>query len=188
MAARVVLTYRDYEALPNDGKRYEIHDGELSVTAAPSFDHQLVLARLFRVLDRHVESRHLGVVLFSPLDVILADTTILQPDLVFLSNEHLAGTSRRGVEGPPMLVIEAISPSTATNDRGIKRQLYARYAVPYYWIVDVEGRVVEAFVLRSGDYVEVARVSGPAPVDLPPFPGLGLIPDSLWPPELLSES
>ena len=78
----VALTYRDYAALPDDGRRYEIHDGELSMMPAPSPQHQIVSANLFRILDAHVRSNGLGMVLFAPFDVILTDTAIVQPDLV----------------------------------------------------------------------------------------------------------
>ncbi|HET7339992.1 MAG TPA: Uma2 family endonuclease [Methylomirabilota bacterium] len=78
---RVVLTYEDYAALPNDGRRYEVHDGELSVTPSPGTLHQHLVGHLVRLLADHVESRRLGVVCVSPLDVILAGTTIVQPDM-----------------------------------------------------------------------------------------------------------
>ncbi|MBI2206649.1 MAG: Uma2 family endonuclease [Candidatus Rokubacteria bacterium] len=181
MTARIALTYRDYEALPNDGKRYEIHDGELYVTATPTSDHQIVSVRLVTHLHLHVESRQLGIVLHAPLDVILADTTILQPDIVYLDRERRPALHRRGVEGPPTLVVEILSPSTAVTDRGTKRQLCARYGVPYFWIVDLRARAVEAFVLRGPEYVPVVTASGSDPVDVPPFVGLGLVPASLWP-------
>ena len=87
----------------------------------------------------------------------------------------------RGVEGPPTLAIEILSPSTAPTDRTRKRALYARYGVPYLWLVDPDARDVEAHVLRAPEYVVQARVSRPQPVDLPPFTNLGLVPSSLWP-------
>ena len=71
---RTVMTYRDYAVLPDDGQRYEVHDGELSVAPAPSPQHQIVTRNLFRVLDDHVRRRGIGEVRFAPLDVILADT------------------------------------------------------------------------------------------------------------------
>ena len=185
MTARVALTYQDYEALPDNGKRYEIHDGELSVTPAPTALHQIALGRLFKVLDDHVTARCLGLVVVSPLDVILSDrpseTTILQPDLVYLDNDRLEALHLRGVEGPPTLVVEIFSPSTAITDRTRKRELYARYGVPYLWFVDPDTRELAAHVLESGEYRLVARVSGTEPVDLPPFTDLGLVPSSLWP-------
>jgi Uma2 family endonuclease len=182
MTARTALTYRDYVALPDDGRRYEILDGNVFVTPAPSLDHQIVLARLFSVLHPHVEAHGLGLVVFAPVDVILTDTTIVQPDLVFLAHDRRGQASRRGIEGPPTLVVETLSPTTAAVDRGIKRHLYARYGVPYLWLVDIDARVIEAYVRRAGEYVDPIRATGVAPVGLPPFPGLALVPDAVWPP------
>lgn len=82
--ARVSLTYRDYEALPDDGRRYEIHEGELSVTPAPSPKHQTVALNLAVALDAHVKANRLGQVFIAPIDVILNDSTIVQPDILFL--------------------------------------------------------------------------------------------------------
>ena len=184
MTARTTLTYRDYAALPDDGKRYEIHDGELLEMAAPTPPHQIVSANLGDILRAHVKARGLGLVLYAPLDVILSDrpgaTTILQPDIIFLERERRGLISQRAIEGPPTLVVEILSPSTAMIDRTRKRELYARYGVPNYWLVDIEARDIEACVLRSGEHVVAARVSGTEPVDLPPFVGLGLVPASLW--------
>ena len=184
MTARIALTYRDYAALPDDGKRYEIHNGELSVTSAATPWHQVVLLNLATVLDAHVRAQSLGRILMAPLDVILSDlpseTTILQPDIIFLERERRGLISQRAIEGPPTLVVEILSPSTAMIDRTRKRELYARYGVPNYWLVDIEARDIEACVLRSGEHVVAARVSGTEPVDLPPFVGLGLVPASLW--------
>ena len=92
---RVILTYKDYEALPADGRRYEIHDGELSVTPAPSPQHQRISANLFLILHEHVESRNLGEVLYAPIDCILAETTIVQPDLVYLDTSQIGRASCR---------------------------------------------------------------------------------------------
>lgn len=178
---RIVLTYKDYEALPADGRRYEVHEGELSVTPAPSPQHQLISRHLFRLLDGHVKARGLGEVLYAPLDVILSDTSIVQPDLVYLDSTRLGAISRRGIEGPPTLVIEILSPATTLIDRSTKQQLYARHAIPFFWLVDPEGHSVEAFVLGPKGYALAVRASGAEPVSLPPFPDLALIPAALWP-------
>jgi Uma2 family endonuclease len=176
------LTYRDYATLPDDGRRYEIHDGELSVTPAPSPQHQRCAANLFRVLDTHVRARGLGEVLFAPLDVILSDTAIVQPDLVYLASNRLGSISQRGIEGPPTLAVEILSPSTTTIDRDTKHRLYARHGVPYFWLVDPDARVIEVHRLEADRYTLALRASGAEPpVDLPPFHGLTLIPASLWP-------
>lgn len=184
MTARTAMTYQDYAALPDDGKRYEIHDGELLEMSAPTPWHQIVLLNLATALDAHVRAGNLGRILIAPLDVVLSDrpaeTTVLQPDLVFLDSERLGLISQRAIEGPPTLAVEILSPSTAAIDRVRKRRFYARYGVSYYWLVDVDARDIEACELRSGEYVVAARVSGTEPVDLPPFAGLGLVPASLW--------
>jgi Uma2 family endonuclease len=175
------LTYHDYAALPDDGRRYEIHDGELSVTPAPSPQHQICAANLFRILDSHVRSNGLGVVLFAPLDVILSDSSIVQPDLVYLAPDRLGAVSQRGIEGPPTLAVEIVSPSTTSIDRTTKHHLYARHQVPVFWLVDPDARVIEAYRLEGDRYALALRASGAAPVDPPPFPGLALVPTSLWP-------
>jgi Uma2 family endonuclease len=184
MTARTALTYQDYAALPDDGKRYEIHDGELSPLPTPTTVHQIVLGEIAMALQSHVRSRDLGLVLMAPLDVILSDrpeaTTILQPDVLFLDRPRLSLISERAIEGAPALVIEILLASTAATDRGRKRELYARYGVAYLWFVDPDTRELEAHVLDSSGYRLAARASGTEAVDLPPFTGLGLVPASLW--------
>src|SRR3989442_127457 len=185
MSPKSAFTYRDYEALPNERRRHEIHDGELCVTPAPSFEHQIILSNLVRALMRHVPSVAPGLLLFAPLDVILSDrpdeTTIVQPDALYIAPDRMRLTSRRGMEGGPTLAVEILSPSTRTIDRVTKSRLYARYGVPFLWLVDPDARVVEAFVLEGQRYVLALAAAGAEPVDLPPFTGLALVPDALWP-------
>lgn len=177
---RVILTYKDYEVLPADGRRYEIHEGELSVTPAPSPQHQRILGNLNEILRQHVKARGLGEVFFAPIDCILGETTIVQPDLIYLDAARLSLVSGRGIEGAPTLVVEILSPSTTLIDRNAKRQLYRRYGVPYYWIVDPEARTIEAYSLSEGEYQLVMRAAGSVAVSLPPFFDLALVPASLW--------
>lgn len=177
---RVILTYADYAALPADGRRYEIHDGELSVTPAPSPQHQIVSANLFRALDAHAKARNLGLVLYAPLDVVLSDTSVVQPDLLYVAPDRSAAISTRGIEGPPTLVIEILSPSTTQIDRQAKMQLYARHGVPWYWIVDPERRAVEVYGLEGDGYDLRARGSGEETLQAAPFMELRLPLASLW--------
>jgi Uma2 family endonuclease len=179
---RPVLTYEDYAALPDDGRRYEIHDGELSVTPAPGTPHQQISGNLHVIFRAHLDAGMPGQVLYAPLDVILSNTTVVQPDLVYIDPGRAAIVSRRGIEGAPTLAVEIISPSTPRIDRVTKLQLYARYGVPYYWIVDPDARTIEAYELAGGAYRAVGALAGAAPVTLSPFPGLRLIPERIWPP------
>jgi Uma2 family endonuclease len=177
---RVVLTYRDYAALPDDGRRYEIHEGELSVTPAPGSKHQIVSMRLGAAVHVHVEARSLGIVVAAPFDVILSDRTIVQPDIVFIATDRVGRISERGIEGAPTLVVEILSPSTRETDRDAKLRLYASYGVPWYWIVDPDARVVEIYRLEAGSYTLSKRVAGDEPLGAEPFPDLALAPAALW--------
>jgi Uma2 family endonuclease len=178
--ARTVLTYADYEALPNDGQHYQILDGELFVTATPNTSHQRTVGNLFATLRAHVRRHALGEVFVSPTTVILADTTVVEPDIVFVGADRLDLISKRGIEGAPTLLIEVLSPSTGRVDRSTKFQLYARYGVPHYWIVDPDARLVETYRLAGPSYEPGPRLEGPTPAALPPFPDLLLDPASVW--------
>jgi Uma2 family endonuclease len=180
MATRIVLTYDDLAAFPPDGKRYELHEGELYVTPAPRPRHQQVVGNLYVVLVDHVRRHGLGEVFLSPIDVILTGSTVVEPDLVYLEAARLAQVSDRAIEGPPTLVIEVLSSSTAAADRGIKRQLAARYGVPHYWLVDPDARVIDTYRLAGPAYESGPRLEGPAPASLPPFSDLALDPAALW--------
>ena len=178
---RVVLTYRDFETLPADGRHYELHDGELIVTAVPGVPHQRLVGGLFALLRQHVQGNGLGEVFVSPIDCILSDTTVVEPDVVFVESARSSLVSLRGIEGPPTLVIEIQSRSTAPIDRGAKLQLYARHGVPHYWIVDPDERRIEAYALNEGAFHAVARLSGADRGSLPPFSELVIAADTLWP-------
>src|SRR5438128_11140702 len=91
----ILLTYRDYCELPDDGRRYEIHDGELSVTPAPNPRHQRLVGAIYRILFAHVRSRGLGEVLLSPIDVSLTDIAIVEPDVVYLERARAGAVSSR---------------------------------------------------------------------------------------------
>lgn len=178
--AGVILTYKDYESLPAGGRRYEIHEGELSVTPAPSPRHQEVLGNLYAVLREHVGGRGPGKVFFAPIDVILSDRSIVQPDLVYLESGRLGAVSSRGIEGPPTLVVEVVSPSTSQIDRHTKLQLYARHGVPHYWVVDPEACLVDTYKLAEGAYRPGARINGDETLAAPPFLALAIPASALW--------
>jgi Uma2 family endonuclease len=179
MPTRALLTYSDYAALPDDGRRYELHHGELSVTPAPGTRHQRAIVFLITLLNEHVRSRGLGEVFVAPTDCILSNVTVVQPDVLYVATDRLAIISERGIEGAPTLVVEVLSPSTAHLDRGRKMKLYAEHGVPYYWIVDPESRSVEAYTLAGAEFARAGRVTS-EPATLPPFSDLTIDPTSLW--------
>ncbi len=170
---RVKLTYDDYAALPDDGRRYQVLDGELVVTPSPSLRHQDIVFNLGKILDRHVRDRSLGKVYMSPVDCLLGPWTVLGPDVVFVETARFDRLTHRAIEGAPTLVIEVLSPSTAVIDRKRKRALYAEHGVPHYWIVDPDALALDALVLAGDDYGVPVRLEGPdAEGSLEPFPDL----------------
>jgi len=132
----VKLTCEDYRAAPAD-ERYELLDGDLVMVAAPNLRHQELQFRIGRELGNFIVEHSLGKLFFAPCDVILSDTDVVQPDLLFVSREreHLL-SSGENVQGAPDLVVEILSPATADRDRGYKRELYGRHGVTEYWLVD----------------------------------------------------
>jgi len=139
--ASTTWTGERVRALPDDGLRYELVDGELLVTPSPGWTHQTAVAALFRRLDGYVGSNALGWVRFAPADISLGEDEVLQPDL-FVIPAALNPRSWQEVRAL-LLVIEVLSPGTARYDRLIKRRRYQRAPVPEYWIVDLDARLVE---------------------------------------------
>jgi Uma2 family endonuclease len=179
-AGKIVLTYEDYRNLPNDRNRYEILDGELSVTPAPSIIHQVVLGNLHRILANYIVSKPLGKLLIAPTDVLLTGTTVVQPDLIFLAKDRLHLVTGQAIEGSPTLVVEILSPSTHQTDRVTKAQLYARYGVPQYWLIDPEERTLEAYELTTDHYVLSVRAQNDEGFAPALFPGLSIQLADLW--------
>lgn len=131
-------------ALPDDGKRYEVIDGELLVTPAPSWTHQFAVGAFYRVLWPYATEHRIGEAVLSPADVELDARTLVQPDLFVVP--LIAGRRMRewsDLEGNLLLAVEILSPSTARADRHLKRRRYQRAGVPEYWIVDLDARLVE---------------------------------------------
>ena len=130
-------------AIPDDGKRYEVLEGELFVTPAPGYGHQAVLARLFRLIDHYIEAHRVGWTLWSPADIEFAPDTLLQPDLFVVPNVGQGEPKSWKDVKMLLLAVEALSPSTARADRLKKRPIYQRYHVGEYWILDIDAKLVE---------------------------------------------
>ncbi|HEX8430066.1 MAG TPA: Uma2 family endonuclease [Longimicrobium sp.] len=143
--ARRGWSYAEFSRLPDDGNRYEIIDGEVYVTPAPRSQHQQIIATLVGLMINFAWEHDLGWVLPGPIDVLFADGDYLEPDLIFVRRDRGEIISERGAEAAPDLVVEVLSDSTAFRDRGIKRERYAHFGVPEYWIIDERNRRVEIF-------------------------------------------
>ena len=148
------FTYTDYRNAPDD-KRYELLDGDLVVVPAPKEVHQRVLINLTILLGQLVRHTGVGHIYAAPFDVVLTDTDVVQPDLLFVSNERAHIITDENVQGAPDLVIEILSPSTAERDKTFKRSLYAKHGVKEYWLVDTDAETVTVLLLDSQRYTEV---------------------------------
>lgn len=168
------LTYEDYCLLPNDGKRYEIIDGELFVTPSPRFGHQIVVTRLTRHLSAFVEDNHLGLVFVSPFDVVFSQFDVVEPDILYVSKARTAVLTEKNVQGAPDLVIEVLSPTTARIDRTTKLKLYARFGVQEYWIVDPDGPSAEVYRREKEGLELAATLHSNDSLASPLFPGFSL--------------
>ena len=151
----IKFTYEDYRNAPED-KRYELHDGDLVVVPAPKEQHQDKVGALFIAIALFVRERMLGRVYIAPFDIVFSNHDVVQPDVIFVSNERLDIITPDNIQGAPDLVIEVLSPSTAHRDRTFKRSLYARHGVGEFWLVDTEARSIEILLLRPDGYEAIA--------------------------------
>jgi len=149
------FTYDDVRAMPEDGRRYELFDGVLLVTAAPRRLHQRCLVRLVLLLDAAAPADY--EILPGPIDVRLAEDRILEPDLIVV---RPGPGDQQTIDEIPQLVVEVASPSTRAIDRDLKRRAYEERGEPSYWLVDPDEPSLTVLELESGLYVERARVLG----------------------------
>jgi len=146
------VSYSDLQRWPEDGRQYELYDGEVIVVPAPFPRHQRAVRELLRQLDEYART-HGGEVLDSPLDIVFSEYDVLQPDVVFFqaSRRHLIQPDA-AIRSAPDLAVEVLSPSTTERDRTKKMQTYARYGVAEYWIIDLPAQQIEVHVLTGGSF------------------------------------
>jgi Uma2 family endonuclease len=170
-------TYADYCTFPDDGLRYEVLEGAIYMTPAPSTLHQFASKRLQRMLETALEADGTQLVFDAPIDVILSDADVVQPDLVVAARTQL---STRGVEGPPLLIVEILSPSRRDYDRLTKASRYAAFRIGHSWIVDPDARTLEGFALEGNAYQLQVAGGGRETLVLAAFDNLTLPLSDLW--------
>lgn len=151
METKITYNYQDYLQLPED-KRYEIIDGDLFMVPSPNEDHQRVLANLFYIFSRYVRKNDTGIVYCAPFDILFSEEDIVQPDIIFVSNENKKIITKDNIKGAPDMLVEILSPSTSKRDIGIKKKLYARHGVREYWIINPEDKTIEILRLHGKQY------------------------------------
>lgn len=154
------LTCDDLAAIPYDGKRHEIITGEHFVTAAPIKRHQLAVQNITFALESFVRPRQLGRVFGCPVDVVLSEYDVVEPDVIVILNDRLPHYNERNFQGAPNIVVEILSESTARRDRGEKLKLYAKHGVEEYWIGDADGVSIEVYCFHQGSQTPKVFGSG----------------------------
>lgn len=176
------LTYADLEAFPDDGLRRELIGGELFQTASPAIRHQQVVMRLSAWLFQHA-NEHGGEALSGPTDVVLGESDVVVPDVLYITAASRARIGKTHIDGPADIIIEVSSPSTRRLELVSKRDLYARMLVPEYWFIDLDADRIEVYRLDPG-YDHPVLLGRGETLTSPLLPGLALrVDDVLGPPE-----
>jgi Uma2 family endonuclease len=167
------FTYQDYLQLSED-RRYEIVDGDLYMVPAPIPYHQKVSRNLEFLLHQHVQVHGLGEVFDAPCDVVLSETDVVQPDLLFIVKDRLSIIKETNIQGAPDLVVEILSPASEKRDRGAKQKVYARAGVTESWIVDPTAKTIEVFTLSEAGYQRINLFKLSDTLSSPLLPGLSI--------------
>jgi len=149
------FTYQDYLLLPEE-RRYEILDGDLFMTPAPTPYHQIVAGNLYSSLREHVYKGRLGQVIMAPCDVLLSETDVVQPDILFVSKKRASIIEEKYISAAPDLVVEVLSPATAERDRTLKMKTYARFGVRELWVAVHDAKSIALFTNTGQGFQEEA--------------------------------
>lgn len=177
----VKYTYQDLRSTPDDGKRYELFEGDLIVSPSPTPQHQIVISNLFSILDSFVRKQELGRVLTAPCDVFYGVDTVVEPDLLYISTERLPSMIKENyIEGSPDLVVEVTSPGTEERDRGFKFKLYADKGVKEYWLADYQNQILQIYQLTRTGFSLAGEFKNDDEANSPLFPDLRFRVRELW--------
>jgi len=170
------FTYNDLLEMPDDGRHYEIIDGELVVNASPIPRHQIIAGRLENAIFNYLDEHPIGIMIHAPMDVVFTQRWVLQPDILYIRNERREVITRTNINGAPDLAIEVLSDSTRKKDEITKRKAYEQFGVGEYWIVDPVLESIKVYRRGSaGIYArafEASNESEGATITSPLFPGL----------------
>jgi len=150
------------------------------VSPSPAVNHQRGSKRLARALERYFEEPGRAEVFQAPLDVILSTHDIVEPDILVV--ERVSQMAENYIEGPPLLAVEMLSPSTARRDRGLKARRYASLGVVHYWIMDPKARTIECCRVRGSRYESLFTVGAKDTLGHPDFPKLAIEMPRIWAP------
>lgn len=175
------MTLTEYDQLPEDRYRYEVLEGELMMSPAPGYGHQNAVMQLGVLISLwRRSSGDRGRVLSAPFDVVLAQDTIVQPDVLYIAANHLERLRDGRLHGAPDLAVEIFGVRGAARDRVAKLQIYARFGIPEYWLVDLDEQSVTMLELAGGSYRPLARGTGTEPLASRVLAGFTLLPADVF--------
>ncbi len=151
-----IWTVSDYMGIGISNEPVQLIHGKLIMSPAPSPLHQIITGNIFSIL-KDFASRYQAKVFFSPIDLILSESIVLQPDLVFISNKKKEIITNRGIEGVPDLLVEVLSPSNSFIDRVTKKEIYAAHGIPELWLVDPQSKQLEIYLPQIEQAIKIYR-------------------------------
>jgi len=166
-------TYTDWENLLDDGNRYEIIDGYIYMTTAPSNFHQWIIGNFYDVVGVPAKNQGLGYPFLAPIGLLMPGCDPVQPDFLFVRKANKAIIYDRRIRGVPDLIIEVLSPGSIDYDEDVKLKSYARAGVPEYVVIDPLRRALRLYALdHPGQYAEAHEFSGDSTVKLACLPSI----------------
>ena len=177
--ARIKFTYEDYCNAPED-KRYELHDGDLILVPSPNRQHQTTTLDLAAEIRQFARRTGIGRAFIAPFDIVFSNHDVVQPGVIFVSNDRLDIITPDNIQGAPDLVIEVLSPSTAHRDRTFKRSLYARHGVREFWLVDTDAHTIEVLQWEEEGYETVGTYGAGKTLTSPILTGFSLNIDDVF--------
>lgn len=170
------MTSDEFLALPEDGRHYELIEGELVLNPAPVPRHQWIIGNVYYALRSYFESHGGGRAYLSPVDVVLSSENVLEPDIVVLTADRMSLVGPKNLQGPPDIAIEVLSEGSRRKDEVTKKRLYERFGVDEYWIADPETETIKVY-RRAGDTfdraIETSTEAGGV-ITSPVLPGFAL--------------
>jgi len=173
IAEELKVTYTDILSLGESNQRIEVFDGEVIMSAMPTVLHQIIAKKVFSLLDRYVENRDLGLVLPTPVDVVLSQHIVFQPDVSFLSHDRMHINDGKKYNAAPDLVVEVLSESTEERDRTFKFREYAKGGAKEYWLVSPEKKEIEVYENSEKGFQLVNIFKSTDTMSTPLFPDAG---------------
>lgn len=184
MSARIdpIVTVEDLETMPDDSNRYEVIEGELFVSRAPDFLHQVAITNFLVSVGAYLKNNPVGIAVTTP-GLIFSSIDGVIPDAVYMSHERRKEVLHEGrLRAAPELVVEVVSPGAENvrRDRIVKRQLYAKYGVEEYWVIDPQTLAVEVYRLRENILDLVAIHTDKQSIETPLLQGWSTTADELF--------